>query len=82
MATFIFALCFLLLITAAMAVGVIFANKPIKGSCGGIQALGLGQECDICGGDPMACDKEQDSGSDKGAELSAAQRAQLYSEAD
>ncbi|MBT8138631.1 MAG: (Na+)-NQR maturation NqrM [Gammaproteobacteria bacterium] len=58
MATFVFALVFLLLLTAAMAVGVIFANKPIKGSCGGIQALGLGQECDICGGDPLACEKE------------------------
>ncbi|MGB5325075.1 MAG: (Na+)-NQR maturation NqrM [Pseudomonadales bacterium] len=58
MATFILTLCFLVAVTASMAVGVIFANRPIKGSCGGIQALGLGGECEICGGDPDACDRE------------------------
>ncbi|MDA8978000.1 (Na+)-NQR maturation NqrM, partial [bacterium] len=36
MATFVFTLIFLLTVVAAMAVGVIFASKPIKGSCGGI----------------------------------------------
>ncbi|MFB1037566.1 MAG: (Na+)-NQR maturation NqrM [Sinobacterium sp.] len=60
MATFFFTLCFLLLVVAAMAVGVIFANKPIKGSCGGIQALGLGGDCDICGGDVDKCDEENE----------------------
>ena len=60
MATSFFTLCFLLIVVAAMAVGVIFANKPIKGSCGGIQALGLGGDCDICGGDVDKCDEENE----------------------
>jgi hypothetical protein len=60
MATFFFTLGFLLIVVAAMAVGVIFANKPIKGSCGGIQALGLGGDCDICGGDVDKCDEENE----------------------
>jgi len=60
MATFLLSLLFLLLVVAAMAVGVIFARKPIKGSCGGIQALGMGGTCDICGGDPQQCDEEEE----------------------
>lgn len=60
MTVFFLTLIFLLLVVAAMAVGVIFSNKPIKGSCGGIQALGLGGECDICGGDTAKCDEEND----------------------
>ena len=59
MATFLFSLIFLLLVVGAMAVGVIFSHKPIKGSCGGIQALGMGGDCDICGGDPLQCDEEE-----------------------
>ena len=32
-----------------MAVGVMFANRPIKGSCGGLNAIdGLTGACDIC----------------------------------
>ena len=40
---------------AAMAIGVIFANKPIKGSCGGLNALGMKRDCEICGGSPDDC---------------------------
>ena len=42
--------CTFLVLIAAMAVGVIFANKPIKGSCGGLSSLGLKDSCAICGG--------------------------------
>ena len=54
---FFLTLSFLILIVAAMAVGVLFSNKPIKGSCGGIQALGLGEKCDICGSNTDKCEE-------------------------
>ena len=45
-------------ILSAMAVGVIAGRAPIKGSCGGIGALGIDQSCDLCGGDPQRCETE------------------------
>lgn len=42
-----------------MAVGVIFGGKPIAGSCGGMSALGIDTECDICGGNQEICETEQ-----------------------
>ncbi|CAK9053070.1 PNPLA domain-containing protein, partial [Durusdinium trenchii] len=42
-----------------MAVGVIFSNKPIKGSCGGLNALGMKEGCEICGGDDSKCETTQ-----------------------
>ena len=58
MATFFFAALVFGLVIAGMAVGVIFSNKPIKGSCGGIGALGLDTACEICGGNPQVCEEE------------------------
>ena len=63
MAELILTLVILGLIIAAMAIGVIFQNKPITGSCGGVGAA-LGEEdytCDICGGDPNKCDEQESS---------------------
>ena len=45
-------------IVTAMSVGVIAGREPIKGSCGGIGALGIDQSCEICGGDPKRCETE------------------------
>ena len=36
-----------------LSIGVIFDNKPIQGSCGGI---GADESCTICGGDPQKCE--------------------------
>ena len=36
-----------------ISIGVIFNNKPIQGSCGGI---GADESCTICGGATEKCD--------------------------
>lgn len=46
------------LLIAGMAIGAILQNKPIKGTCGGLNALGMGTDCEICGGDQAVCDTE------------------------
>lgn len=56
--TIMIAFCAMLLIVAAMSVGVLMGRKPITGSCGGMSALGMEVACDICGGDKAKCEKE------------------------
>jgi hypothetical protein len=58
MLTFLLAALVFILVVAGMAVGVIFSNKPIKGSCGGMSAIGMDTTCDICGGNPTVCEEE------------------------
>ncbi len=62
MTLFLFRLLVICLVMAAMAVGVINGRAPIKGSCGGIGALGIDAACEICGGDPKRCDEETRDG--------------------
>ncbi|MEQ8516096.1 MAG: (Na+)-NQR maturation NqrM [Chromatocurvus sp.] len=45
-------------VMAIMAVGVMAGREPIKGSCGGIGAIGIDQSCEICGGNPQRCEDE------------------------
>jgi hypothetical protein len=52
----------MLLVVAGMAVGVMFGRKPIAGSCGGLQALGVSAECEICGGSAARCQSADDRG--------------------
>lgn len=56
MTTILLAFVFMLLMVAAMAIGVLFGRKPITGSCGGMKALGMDMQCEVCGGDPNRCD--------------------------
>jgi len=67
MTIFIFTLLALVIVVTAMSVGVIFANKPIKGSCGGMGALGIDTECDICGGSTAKCEEERTKGDEQPA---------------
>jgi hypothetical protein len=60
--TAIFAFIFMLLVVAAMAIGVMFGRKPISGSCGGLQTLGISGECEICGGNPDRCESNEGRG--------------------
>ena len=57
METVIVAFFVMLALVGAMAVGVIFGRQPIAGSCGGMKALGMEMECEVCGGDPQMCKK-------------------------
>lgn len=49
----------LLIVVGVMSVGVLLGRRPIKGSCGGMSALGMGTACDICGGNQSKCEDEQ-----------------------
>lgn len=48
MATFALTFVLLLLIMLGMSLGVLLMNKRIKGSCGGLNAIGDGDECLVC----------------------------------
>jgi len=51
MTVFLITFVFFALIITLMAVGVIVKNKPIKGSCGGLNDVGIDGACVICGKD-------------------------------
>lgn len=55
-------LAFLLfaLFFVGMSIGLVFRNRPLKGSCGGVANLMGNKECDFCGGDPNKCDEVND----------------------
>ena len=56
MALFLVSLVVMLLVVAAMAIGVMNGRAPISGSCGGVGANG---KCGLCSGDVSACKKRQ-----------------------
>lgn len=58
MSTLIFAFVFMLIVVAAMAIGVMMGRAPISGTCGGMKALGMDVDCEICGGNPSLCDAD------------------------
>lgn len=58
MQIFVFTFVFMLIVVAAMAIGVIFKRDPIKGSCGGI-----GNDDCACelAGKPKACELNKEN---------------------
>ncbi|KMW56212.1 putative exported protein [Candidatus Rhodobacter oscarellae] len=48
METFVLSFVLLLVIMLGMALGVILMNKRIKGSCGGLNAIGDADQCLVC----------------------------------
>lgn len=51
--TWLAALVVFMLVFAGMAIGVMLGRKPISGSCGGV-----GNSCELCGGNPQECDRQ------------------------
>jgi len=58
MTLYVVVFAFMLLIMAAMAVGVIMGRRPIAGTCGGLNQLGLKEGCEVCGGKDEVCEEE------------------------
>jgi uncharacterized protein len=57
--TFVLALAAILLFILLMAVGVMAGREPLKGSCGGLNKLGLRDgDCPVCGGNPAKCENK------------------------
>ena len=71
MTTVLLAFTFMLVLVAAMAVGVSVGRTPISGSCGGMKALGMNMECEICGGNPQLCESEPSGMEPRSAERAA-----------
>ena len=61
MTTVLLAFVVVAMLMMGMAIGVLAGRKPISGSCGGMKALGMEVECEICGGNPQLCDTDQSS---------------------
>ncbi|MCH9673346.1 MAG: (Na+)-NQR maturation NqrM [Gammaproteobacteria bacterium] len=48
MTTFVIAFVVLMLVVLGMSLGMIFMRKPIKGSCGGLNAIAGADHCVVC----------------------------------
>lgn len=56
MTIFFITLAFFLVVVAGMAVGYIFQQKSLAGSCGGLGTLGIDKECNC----DNPCEKRQE----------------------
>jgi hypothetical protein len=79
MSLLVFLLAFLImaLVMAGMAIGAMAGRGPLKGSCGGLSAVGIEGRCEICGDDPARCENPDRNGAadDRADFYDAAQRS-------
>jgi len=67
MIEFVLTFLVLLIIVAIMAIGVIRGRRPISGSCGGLNNVGVSAGCEICGGDAHKCNAETNNRTGSGS---------------
>jgi hypothetical protein len=60
MTTLLITILIMAMIVGGMAIGVIFGREPIKGSCGGLNNVGVEEDCEICGGNPAKCGSSEE----------------------
>ena len=65
MATVFIAFIVLLLVVAALAIGVMMGRKPIGGSCGGIAATGVEGACSCGRSTPGSCSTPEEAGNEQ-----------------
>jgi uncharacterized protein len=72
MVTLLLTFVILILVVLGMSLGLILRGKPIKGTCASMASIGMGESCEICGGDRNKCEKENtdESPADKKSALS------------
>ena len=78
MIEFVLAFIFMLIAVAAMAVGVINGRAPIAGTCGGLNNMGDGGACELCGGDMSKCDSIDEIEKSQAATNAAAKNGDFY----
>jgi len=78
METFLLAFGLLMLVMLGMSLGVIFMNKRIKGSCGGLNAISDADQCLVCKKevDPNSPLKERLQGCPKAKKILAQMEAE------
>jgi hypothetical protein len=69
--TFLITVSAMAVLVAAMAVGVMFGRKPLQGSCGGLNAVGLNGECKICGRTTGPCEGAESEKSEMAVKAAA-----------
>ena len=68
MPEFLLSFAILLAIMTIMAVGVLRGREPISGTCGGLNRVGIGGACEICGGDTNKCDEYNEDEPDQNSQ--------------